>query len=119
MNRLPGFSATVLSVFILSFIADSPVAFRKTKYETITPRIQAAILLDVSGSMDGLIDQAKNQLWNMVNVLAKVTCEGKVPSIEIALYEYGRDNNNQMDGFVKQISPFTNDLDLLFRELVK
>lgn len=119
MNRLPGFSATVISVFIFSFIADSPVVSRKTKHEMFTPKIQAAILLDVSNSMDGLIDQAKNQLWNMVNVLAKVTCDGKIPSIEIALYEYGRSNNNQNDGFVKQISSFTNDLDLLFRELVK
>ena len=27
------------------------------------PRIRVAILLDTSGSMDGLIDQTRNQLW--------------------------------------------------------
>ena len=118
MNRLPGFSATVLSVFVFSFIVDSPVASRKSKDEMVTPKIQAAILLDVSNSMDGLIDQAKNQLWNMVNVLSKVTCDGNMPSIEIALYEYGRPENNSHDGYVKQISPFTNNLDLLFKELI-
>ena len=68
--------------------------------------------------MSGLIDQAKNQLWNMVNVLSKVTCEGKMPSIEIALYEYGRTTNDIKEGFVKQISPFTQDLDKLFAELI-
>ena len=32
--------------------------------------IQMAILLDTSGSMDGLIEQAKAQLWKIVNELA-------------------------------------------------
>ncbi len=31
------------------------------------PTVQLAILLDTSNSMDGLIDQAKTQLWNVVN----------------------------------------------------
>ena len=31
------------------------------------PTVQIAILLDTSNSMDGLIDQAKTQLWNVVN----------------------------------------------------
>ena len=81
------------------------------------PRIQAAILLDVSNSMDGLIEQAKAQLWTMVNVMGKSTCNGITPQIEIALYEYGRDNNDQAKGFVKQISPFTSDLDKLSQDL--
>jgi hypothetical protein len=81
------------------------------------PRIQAAILLDVSNSMDGLIEQAKAQLWTMVNVLGKSKCNGTTPQIEIALYEYGRDNNDQGKGYVKQISPFTSDLDKLSQDL--
>jgi len=55
-------------------IADPLSPIKKTGNNN--PKIQAAILLDVSNSMDGLIDQAKNQLWNMVNVLSKVTCRG-------------------------------------------
>ncbi len=31
------------------------------------PVIQVAILLDTSNSMDGLIDQARKQLWRVVN----------------------------------------------------
>ena len=81
------------------------------------PKIQAAILLDVSNSMDGLIQQAKAQLWNMVNVMGKVKCDGNTPQIEIALYEYGRSSNDAMTGYVKQISPFTSDLDNLSQEL--
>jgi hypothetical protein len=81
------------------------------------PKIQAAILLDVSNSMDGLIEQAKAQLWTMVNVMGKVKCNGETPKIEIALYEYGRDNNDLRKGYVKQITPFTSDLDDLSQKL--
>ncbi len=81
------------------------------------PKIQVAILLDVSSSMDGLIEQAKAQLWNMVNVMGKAKCEGVAPQIEIALYEYGRTNNAVSAGYVKQLSPFSNDLDELSKKL--
>ena len=76
-------------------------------------KIQVAILLDVSGSMDGLIEQAKSQLWNMVTVLGKAQCHGYSPKIEIALYEYGRSTNDEKKGYIKQLSAFTSDLDLL------
>src|SRR5688572_17755177 len=67
------------------------------------PKIQVAILLDVSNSMDGLIEQAKAQLWNMVSVMGKATCNDAVPNIEIALYEYGRPANDVRAGYVKRI----------------
>jgi hypothetical protein len=85
---------------------EEPTAFSNQK-------IQAAILLDVSNSMDGLIDQAKAQLWNMVSTMGKAKCNGATPKIEIALYEYGRTTNNEKAGFVKQLMPFTTDLDSL------
>ena len=84
-----------------------------------SPKIQAAILLDVSGSMEGLIEQAKAQLWNMVSVMGKVKCEEGAPQIEIALYEYGRPSNGATVGFVKQLSPFSSDLNFLSQELFK
>ena len=53
--------------------------------------IKVALILDTSNSMDGLIDQAKSQLWSVVNELAKARCDGQIPDLEIALYEYGND----------------------------
>ena len=85
----------------------------QTNQSTSSQKIQVAILLDVSNSMDGLIDQAKAQLWNMVNTMGKATCNGAAPKIEIALYEYGRETNNGKEGFVKQLSGFSTDLDKL------
>jgi hypothetical protein len=80
-------------------------------------KIQVAILLDVSNSMDGLIAQAKTQLWNMASLLGKAKCEAGQPSIELALYEYGRDANDVKAGYVKQISPFSTDLEGLSQKL--
>jgi len=107
------------SYLVLSF--SSPVDHR-TEIESPkkiknNAKIQAAILLDVSNSMDGLIEQAKAQLWTMVNVMGKAKCNGETPKIEIALYEYGRDNNDLRKGYVKQIAPFTSDLDNLSQKL--
>jgi hypothetical protein len=92
--------------------SDLPVATA-----TKASKIQVAILLDVSGSMDGLIEQAKSQLWNMVNTMGKATCDGKAPQIEIALYEYGRDSNSPKDGYIKQLNGFISDLDQLSKNL--
>ncbi len=90
-------------------------------------KIQVAILLDVSNSMDGLIDQAKAQLWHMVNTLGRVRCGTKsmetdryqTPVIEIALYEYGRTDNPVANGYIRQLLPFTTDLDQLSATLFK
>ena len=81
------------------------------------PKIQAAILLDVSNSMDGLIEQAKAQLWNMVSIMGKAKCDAVTPQIEIALYEYGSPRNDVKQGYVKQVSAFTTDLDGLSKNL--
>lgn len=89
----------------------------KTPLPATSSKIQVAVLLDVSNSMDGLIEQAKAQLWNMVSVMGKATCEGAAPSIQIALYEYGRSSNDIKNGYVKQITGFTSDLDFLSQKL--
>lgn len=82
-----------------------------------TAKIQVALLLDTSGSMDGLIEQAKSQLWKMVNELATSKKNGKAPIIELALYEYGKSSLAQEKGYLQQLVPLTNDLDLVSEKL--
>ena len=79
-------------------------------------KIQVAILLDTSSSMDGLIEQAKSRLWNIVNTLTTLKLNGQTPRIEIALYEYGNDNIRTSD-YIRQITPMTADLDLISEKL--
>ena len=110
--------AFVSSWLVLSFSSPvKPTSAEAMPPKKSKPKIQAAILLDVSNSMDGLINQAKAQLWNMVSVMGKAKCDGVAPQIEIALYEYGRTNNDASKGYVKLISPFSSDLDKLSQNL--
>ncbi|MBE7490923.1 MAG: VWA domain-containing protein [Planctomycetes bacterium] len=84
-----------------------------------TPKVQIAILLDTSGSMDGLIDQARTQLWKVVNTFAKATQDGVAPILEVALYEYGNDSIPASEGHVRQVVPLTTDLDKVSEHLFK
>ena len=79
--------------------------------------IQVAILLDTSSSMDGLIEQAKSRLWNIVNTLTTLKFKGKTPQIEIALYEYGNDGLSQKQNYIRKVTPLTSDLDLISEKL--
>ena len=106
------------AIVISSFTASTGRPAKNSTEKNANSKIQVAILLDVSNSMDGLIEQAKAQLWNMVNILGKAKCTDNVsPKIEIALYEYGRSTNNVKEGYVKRINGFIDDLDLLSKNL--
>ena len=82
-------------------------------------RIQLAILLDTSNSMDGLIGQAKSQLWKIVNELARSKRHGVHPALEVALFEYGNDGLEESDGYIRMVSNLTTDLDKVSEGLFK
>jgi len=79
--------------------------------------IQLAILLDTSGSMEGLINQARSRIWDVVNDLTKARRDGHRARLEVALYEYGSDRLPSSEGFLTLTQPFTTDLDLLSERL--
>lgn len=81
--------------------------------------IQLALLLDTSNSMDGLIDQAKSRLWKIVNELATTQKNGESTNLHVALYEYGKDAISANEGHLRNIVPFTQDLDKISEELFK
>ncbi|RXJ52817.1 vWA domain-containing protein [Gelidibacter gilvus] len=118
---------TVLSLFLFGFLscngnAQKPIASDLALAETPTniPNkqfIKVALLLDTSNSMDGLIDQAKAQLWEIVNELSYAKCDDTKPNLQIALYEYGNDNLNGDEGFIRQVLPFSSDLDEISKQL--
>jgi von Willebrand factor type A domain len=81
------------------------------------PTVQIAILLDTSNSMDGLIAQAKTQLWNVVNEFVRAKKDGRPPAMQVALFEYGKQSLRSQEGFVRLILPLTDDLDRVSEEL--
>ncbi|MES2619011.1 MAG: hypothetical protein V4613_14125 [Bacteroidota bacterium] len=79
--------------------------------------IQLALLLDVSNSMDGLIDQAKSELWSIVNEVSKASKNGHAAKLEIALYEYGRQSLTLKNGYARKLLDYTSDLDTISQVL--
>lgn len=79
--------------------------------------VQIAILLDTSNSMDGLIAQAKAELWRIVNEIGSYQKNGAPPLVQVALYEYGKQSLSAESGFIRQVSPFTTDLDQISEAL--
>ena len=107
---------TVIGSALAALAADTKDA-RKAKPAKERPKIQLAILLDTSNSMDGLINQARTQLWKIVNELATAKRDGQVPEMQVALYEYGKPTLPREKGYVRQIVPLTDDLDKISEEL--
>ncbi len=79
--------------------------------------IRVALLLDTSNSMDGLINQAKAQLWEIVNELSYAKCGSSKPNLMIGLYEYGNDRLSSREGYIRQVIGFTDDLDDISEKL--
>ncbi len=80
-------------------------------------RVQIALLLDTSSSMDGLIDQARTQLWKVVNTFVDARRDDTAPFVEVALYEYGNNALHVANNYIRQVQPLTRDLDELSRQL--
>ena len=108
----------VLTISLFSFL--TPFANQITDNKPLKKSsIQLALLLDTSNSMDGLIDQAKSQLWKIVNELATTKKDRQPVDLYVALYEYGKDAIPAQEGHLRNIVPFTQDLDRISDELFK
>ena len=61
--------------------------------------------------MDGLISQAKSQLWKIVQKFSACEKSGQTPSLRVAVFEYGNTNLPASEGYVRQVVQLTDDLD--------
>ena len=83
----------------------------KTPFPGERAAADVAILLDTSNSMDGLINQAKSQLWNIVQRFAAAKRAGKTPALRVAVFEYGNSGLPASEGYIRQALGLTDDLD--------
>ena len=103
------------STSFLSMFGPSKSATKKNVASSNT--IQVALLLDTSGSMSGLIEQAKSQLWKILNELSRTEKNGESPSLQIALYEYGNPSKARNQNQIHKLTDFTKDMDLISQKL--
>lgn len=114
---------TALAVYSLFFAPRRNVAPSPTPAPVQTPvgiespsallpegDVQIALLLDTSSSMDGLIEQARTQLWEIVGEL-QTDDKDQDRTVTVALYQYGNSRLPESDGFIEKLSDLTPDLD--------
>jgi len=77
------------------------------------PKIDIALALDTSSSMTGLLQAARQRMWEIVNEVAKIE---PIPDLRVALISYGKRGTEQ-DGYIEIQSDFTTDLDAIYAKL--
>ncbi|MGQ0508290.1 MAG: vWA domain-containing protein [Myxococcaceae bacterium] len=108
-SSFPRLLGLVAALSAAAVYAEAPVAPRMERVAHRVPKVQIAILLDNSGSMSGLLNQARTQIWKLVNEFKNARRDGERAQLEIALYEYG--------AHPVMLSNFTRDLDGLSEKL--
>lgn len=105
----------ISSIFVSTLVAVQTIA-QPTAAQS-NRKVQVAILFDTSNSMDGLIDQAKSRIWNIINEMSGLRYQGQIPTIEIALYDYGNSSLSETSNYVRQQTGLSTDLDLISQKL--
>ncbi|MCG8610035.1 MAG: VWA domain-containing protein [Pseudomonadales bacterium] len=103
--------STPVASYAKSVVAQETPVHTTAQSEIHQPRIQLALLLDTSNSMDGLINQARNQIWQMVDEFASARQNGLPPIVEVAILEYGNDNLSAGTGYIRKVTALTTELD--------
>lgn len=107
---------------LLSFTAFAPVAAsaqERNQEPQIAPKaerstIDIVIALDTSNSMDGLINSARQKLWDIVNDLATAK---PTPILRVGVISYGNDSYSN-EGWTRVDVPLTDDLDSVHQKLM-
>lgn len=86
-------------------------------FQRTGPTVQIGVLLDTSGSMNGLLNQAREQIWKIVNEVANANKNDKDVAIQVGLFEYGKDSIAKYEGYLQMLSPLSSDLDNVSKEL--
>jgi len=101
--------ATILAVLTAVLVAGPVGAEDKP-----APVVDVVLCLDVSGSMNHLIDSARGKLWDIVNDLGTVK---PTPRLRVGLYSYGHTTYDPKKGWVRKEVDLTDDLDTVYRKL--
>ena len=108
-------TATIISLCIFTFVL-STFSISQVPPPPNARKIQIAILFDTSGSMEGLIEQAKSTIWKVVNTASQMKVAGQIPELEIALYDYGN-TSIKTPNWIRKRADLITDLDSISGQL--
>lgn len=92
-------------------VCDTPPA---EDVASATRAVDLVICLDTSGSMDGLIDAARQRIWSLVNDLAVANPR---PALRVGVISFGHSTYSEAEGWTRVIVPLTGDLDEVSEKL--
>lgn len=98
----------------LSSMASAEEPDQNSPRRAARSHVDVVIALDTSNSMDGLIDAARQKLWDIVNELATAK---PTPILRVGLVSFGNDGY-QEDGWTRIDVPLTDDLDTVYDHLM-
>ena len=78
--------------------------------------IDVVLCLDLSGSTNGLLDDVREKLWDVIN---QVNSYRPAPELRIGVVAFSRPSFGAKSGYVKVLQKLTNDFDQLSFELYK
>ena len=94
--------AQVVTITVQQDPDKKPDTSAKPPFTGKRPAVDVAILLDTSNSMDGLINQAKSQLWTIVQQFSKAKKNGQTPLLRVSVFEYGNSGLPASEEWQKQ-----------------
>jgi hypothetical protein len=101
-------------MLLCALVVTATCASAKDQIQPAPRAVDLVIALDVSGSMSGLIDSAKQRLWDVVNELERAQPQ---PDLRVAILSYGNPSYGVESGYVRIDQPLTRDLDAISQRL--
>lgn len=111
-----GFKGFIIFLVFLLTIHDKSMAANQDSLDYQTPVVEVVFCLDLSGSTNGLIDNVREQVWSIVNMIETATPKRK---LRIGLVGFSRPSFGGQNNYVKTISKLTDDYDVLVAEMWK
>ncbi len=109
----------ILTSFMVFLLLTTAIFSNSMDKKRNVKKINLAILLDTSNSMDGLINQARQELWRIVNEMAAISKDLPDTKLEmnISLFEYGNDGLPPAGQYIRMVDSLSQDLDRVSEHL--
>lgn len=98
---------------LFGFIFLAPLSGNNLPCSKPASKIQLCLIIDVSGSMDGLLYQAQTQVWSLLDYAQSFTKKKRKTVVEVALITVGNGAMFEGQDYMDLVSPFTADRDSL------